>query len=297
MNINYSNNSFRSKIIKLLIKLSGFKKNTSSIANTKKHIQKCTNKKIYKNAFRKMTKSNYNGYTFYTWNGNVENSKDSFLLYIHGGSFIDKPLNIQLKFVKKMAKKLNSTLIIPIYKTIPVGNSYKLLEEMKDIYQLLLKQKNKIYLIGDSAGGGAVLSLNLVLKEEKIGKPDGIIMLSPWLDLTLSNPEIVEKKDIVCSIPGNKYCGKIWADNYDVKDYKVSPIYGNFDNLNNVFISCGGNEICQPDCIKLAKKLKEMNINYKFVQFDNQFHNFELYPIVESKILINEIYKYIIGGC
>ena len=52
-----------------------------------------------------MTKLSYNGYTFYTWNGNVENSRDSFLLYIHGGSFIDKPLNIQLNFVKKVAKK------------------------------------------------------------------------------------------------------------------------------------------------------------------------------------------------
>ncbi len=297
MEINYSNNSFKSKIIKILIRLSGFKKNTSSITNIQKHISKCINKKINKKFFRKMTKLSYNGYTFYTWNGNVENSRDSFLLYIHGGSFIDKPLNIQLNFVKKVAKKLNSTLIVPLYKTIPTGNSQKLLEEMKVIYQMLLKQHNKIYLIGDSAGGGAALSLNLVLKEEKISKPSGTILLSPWLDLSLSNPKIVEKKDIVCSIPGNKYCGKIWADEYDIKDYKVSPIYGNFDNLNKVFISCGGNEICQPDCIKLVEKLKAMKINYKFVQFENQFHNFELYPIIESKILIDEIYKYILGGC
>ena len=64
MEINYSNNSFKSKIIKILIKLSGFKKNTSSITNTQKHISKCTNKKINKNVFRKMTKLSYNGYTF-----------------------------------------------------------------------------------------------------------------------------------------------------------------------------------------------------------------------------------------
>ena len=67
------------------------------------------------------------------------------------------------------------------------------------------------------------------------------------------------------------------------------------ENLNKVFISCGGNEICQPDCIKLINKIKPLGINYKFVQFENQFHNFELYPISESKIIIEEIYHYIMG--
>lgn len=296
MEISYSNNSFKSRIIKMLIRLSGFKKNTSSISNTKKYILKCRKRKINKNTFKDMIKKSYDKYTFYTWNGTIENSKDCFLLYIHGGSFIDKPLNMQIKFVKKIAKKINSTLIIPLYKTIPDGNSHELLEEMKLIYQLLLKQQNKVYLIGDSAGGGSVLSFNLLLDEEKMRKPNAVIMLSPWLDLSLSNPKINEKKDIVCSIPGNKYCGKLWSGNYDIKDYKVSPIYGDFTCLNKVFISCGGNGICQPDCIKFVDKLKQMEIDYRFVQFENQFHNFELYPIVESKILIEEIYKYIVEG-
>lgn len=293
MEINYSNNSFKSRIIKILIKLSGFKKNTSSISNTKRYISKCRKRKINKNTFKDMIKSSYDEYTLYTWNGTIENCKDSFLVYIHGGSFIDNPLNIQINFVKKVAKKLNSTLIVPLYKKIPDGNSYELLKEMKLIYQLLLKQKNKIYLIGDSAGGGSILSFNLLLAEDQIRKPNAVIMLSPWLDLSLSNQKINEKKDIVCSLPGNKYCGKVWSGNYDLKDYKVSPIYGNFECLNKVFISCGGNEICQPDCIKFVDKLKQIEIDYRFIQFDNQFHNFEIYPTIESQMLLEEISKYV----
>lgn len=293
MEINYSNNSLKSKIIKILIRFSGFKKNTSSVSNTKKYIKKCNKKKIKKNIFKGMSKIKYKEYTIYTWNGSIKDYKDSYLLYIHGGSFIDKPLHMQIRFVKKVAKKLNSTLIVPLYKTIPDGNSQELLMELKSIYQLLLSHNDKIYLIGDSAGGGSILSLSLELVKEKIKNPQSIIMLSPWLDLSLSNQKISEKKDIVCSMSGNKYCGKLWADNYDITDYRVSPIYGDFECLNKIFISCGGNEICQPDCIKLASKLKQDKINYKFVQFNNQFHNFELYPIIESKILINEICKYI----
>lgn len=295
MKINYSNNSFKSRCIKLLIKLSGYKNNTCSISNTKKYISKCRKRKINKNTFKDMIEKKYDGYTLYTWNGTIEDCKDSFLLYIHGGSFIDNPLNIQINFVKKMAKKLNSTLIVPLYKTIPEGNSCELLKEMKLIYNLLLTQQKKIYLIGDSAGGGAILSFDLLLAEEEIRKPNAVIMLSPWLDLSLSNQEINEKNDIVCSIPGNKYCGKVWSGDYDIKDYKVSPIYGDFTGLSKLFISCSGKEICQPDCIKFVDKLNQKGIDYKFIQFDNQFHNFEIYPTMESEILIEEIYKYVMG--
>lgn len=295
MEISYNSNSLKSRIIKIVIRLSGFKKNTSSISNTQKYINRCKNKKLNEKIFKNMIKEKYKQYDFYTWNGTIENN-NSFLLYIHGGSFTDKPLNMQIKFVKKIAEKLNLTLVIPLYKTIPDGNSQELLDELKSIYQLLLNKNDNIYLIGDSAGGGSILSLNLVLNKEQIKNPQAIIMLSPWLDLSLNNPKINEKKDIVCSITGNRYCGKIWASKYDIKDYRVSPIFGNFNHLNKVFISCGGNEICQPDCIEFVNKLKKLQIDYKFVQFDNQFHNFELYPIPESKILMEEIYKYIRKG-
>lgn len=275
--------------------MSNFKKTTSSIENTKKYIKWCSHKKINKKIFNGMKKENYKEYTFYKYDTKDEN-EESILIYIHGGSFVDKPLNMQVKFAKKVAKKINSSLIIPLYKTIPEGNAQIFFEEMIQIYNYMLGKYKKVYLMGDSAGGGAVLSLNLLLNNLNIKSPDSIIMLSPWLDLTLKNKDIVNKKDIVCSEIGNRYCGSLWTDKYDVNDYRISPINGNFSHLNKVFILCGGNEICQPDCVEFAKQLENNKIDYEFIQFDNQFHNFELYPIPESKVAINEIYDYVIGG-
>ena len=295
MTRNYSNNSIKSKIIRLMIKMSNFKKTTSSIENVKKYINWCSHKKISEKIFDGMKKENYKEYTFYKYDTKDEND-ESVLIYIHGGSFVDKPLNIQVKFAKKVAKKINSSLIIPLYKTIPEGNAQIFFEEMIQIYNYMLGKYKKVYLMGDSAGGGAVLSLSLLLNDLNIKSPDSIIMLSPWLDLTLKNKNIVNKKDIVCSEIGNRYCGSLWADKYDINDYRISPINGNFSHLNKVFILCGGNEICQPDCVEAVRKLEKNEVDFEFVQFDNQFHNFELYPIPESKLVINEIYNYVVGG-
>lgn len=292
MNITYKTNSIKSKFFKLLVKISGFKKNTKTITDSIRYMNKCQQKQYDPKVFRDMKKNVYKEIEYYSYN---EENRNRVLLYIHGGSFVDKPLKIQTDFVKKVAREIDAKLIIPLYKTLPNGNCEKFLTEMTELCEVFKEKNTKVFLIGDSAGGGAVLSLNMFLLEEKIDIIDGVILLSPWLDISLSNNEIKnkEKKDIVCSVEGNRFLGKKWADNIDIKDYKVSPLYGNVDKLKNVFISCGGNEVCQPDCLNFVDILKNKNINYKFVEFTKQFHNFEIYPIKESRILIDEIAEYI----
>ena len=289
----YNSNSIKSIIFKILIRLSNFKKNTKTVKNAINYIKKCQNKKYNIHSFKKMSKKCYKGYNFFTYNENKNNIK---LVYIHGGSFVDKPMKIQVDFSKKIAERINAELIIPVYETLPNGNCEKFLTEMTELCKYLNKNKSKIFLIGDSAGGGAALSLNMFLLKKEIDVINGIILLSPWLDLSLENENIkkILKKDIVCSIDGNRYLGKKWANNIKMDDYKVSPLYGNVDKIKNIFISCGGNEICQPDCLKFVKRLKDKNINYKFVEFKKQFHNFELFPTKEAKILENEIIDFIV---
>lgn len=291
----YNNNSLKSIFFKFLIVFSNFKRNTSTVESTKKYILWCQKRKINTKTFQKMSKIEYKNYIYYE-NTYKSNTSHSVLFYIHGGSFVDKPLYMQVKFAKKIAKKLHIDLVIPIYENIPNGNATLFLEEMIDIYSYLLKKYNNIYLMGDSAGGGAALSLYMLLVNKKINRPKGIILLSPWLDLSLTNKDIENKNDIVCSIVGNRYCGSIWAGALDINDYRVSPLYGNVADLNNVFITCSKNELCQPDCIKLVSKLDNEHIDYRFMQFNHQFHNFELYPIKESKIVIEEISKYMMEG-
>ncbi len=288
----YNSNSLRSILFKLIIRLSKFKNNTKTIASAIKYIEKCKNKKYNPNIFKNMQKNQYHDCVYYS---NNETQNENILLYIHGGSFVDNIMKIQLDFVKKVASRINAELVVPLYKTMPNGNCDNFLIEMSELCKSLKEKNKRIFLIGDSAGGGGVLSLNMFLLEQESNIIDGVILLSPWLDVSLENIEIKDKakKDIVCSVDGNKFLGKKWAGNINVKDYRVSPLYGNVDGLKRVFISCGGYEICQPDCIKLAKILKDKNIKYKFIEFKKQIHNFELYPTKESKIIVDEISNFI----
>lgn len=282
--------SFSSIFLNCILKKVNYKKNFLNIENTKKHIQK-TNTIDY-DLPKKMgfSKEKFEGMDVYSYNGRISDNKKK-LLYVHGGAYIENAIYFQLKFVMKIAKKTNSTLIFPVYPLAP-KNDYRLTYDlMEKLYYLLTKNNNEINIIGDSAGGGFILSFSMYLRDKGITQPKNIVMLSPWLDISLSNPEIkkYEEKDLILSIDGCKYAGELWKGKLSNNNFLVSPLYGNYDNLGKITIIVGGNELLKPDINKLKNKLDDLKINYNYFEYYKQCHNFAIYPTKEAKDVINNM--------
>ena len=236
------------------------------------------------------SKEKFEGMDVYSYNGRISDNKKK-LLYVHGGAYIENAIYFQLKFVMKIAKKTNLTLIFPVYPLAP-KNDYRLTYDlMEKLYYLLTKNNNEINIIGDSAGGGFILSFYMYLRDKGITQPKNIVMLSPWLDISLSNPEIkkYEKKDLILSIDGCKYAGELWKGKLSNNNFLVSPLYGNYDNLGKITIIVGGNELLKPDINKLKNKLDDLKINYNYFEYYKQCHNFAIYPTKEAKDVINNM--------
>lgn len=290
-----NNISIKSRLINKLLILSGYKNRYSSKKNVKKYIEKNINKKYNLPEKMGLNKENISYIDVFSYNGNINNPKDLVLVYIHGGSYIEQAINLQIRFAKKISKVLDGTLIMPVYKTAPKGNYEMFQKSMDKLYDELLKLNKKIIFVGDSAGAGFALSYSMNLRNDKKKLPSNLILFSPWIDVTFSNPNVKEqcKMDNICSIDGNLYCGKIWAGNIDVKDYRISPINGNFKNLPRITVITGGYDICKPDCIKLKEKLKLNNLKYDYLEYYNQCHNFQIHLTKEAIEVIEDIAKII----
>ena len=283
--------SFKSRLLNKLLVFTGYKKRYSSEKNVKKFIEKKIKKKYNLPKRMGLNKENISYIDVFSYNGNINSSKDLILIYIHGGSYVEEAINLQIRFAKRMSKLLNATLIVPIYVTAPKGN-YKMLEESMDkLYDELLKLNKKIVFMGDSAGGGFALAYTMKLRNDKKNLPSNLILFSPWLDVTISNPEVKKqcKLDNICSIDGNLYCGKIWAGNIDVNDYRISPINGDLKNLPRITIVTGGYDLCKPDCVKLSEKLKFNNIEHDYIEYYNQCHNFQIHLTKEAREVIGDV--------
>ncbi len=298
MKKNYNKISIKSRIINYLLKFTNSKEIFSSEDKTKKYIEKIS-KKIdrYNLPVKLGMKLEEFSYKVYSYNGNI-NDSNKILLYIHGGSYIEEAISYQIKFAMKIAKRTKSVLIMPIYPLAPKGN-YKIMYNFIDeIYDKITSSKKNINFLGDSAGGGFVLSYAMYLRNNSKPQPNNIIMMSPWVDISMSNPElkISEKIDSMSGIDGNKYCGSIWADSLDKKNYLVSPIYGEFSNLGKITIITGGKDILKPDCSKLSKILDENLIEHNYIEYKGQGHDFGAYPTKEGNMVIEDIANIINNG-
>lgn len=152
-----------------------------------------------------------------------------------------------------------------------------------------------ISFMGDSAGGGFVLAFAQYLRNNGIRKnADNVIMISPWLDMSLENPDLKALEDIDPSLAteGIVEMAKTWAGGSDFDNYMLSPIKGTFENLGKLTIFIGTHEILLADARELKEKLTMQNIEFNYFEYPYMNHVFPLFPIIpEAKRAKKTIYK------
>jgi len=226
-----------------------------------------------------------------------ENSKN-LLMFIHGGAFISGPAKHHWDAVKNIAQNTKCQVWMCNYPKAPENKIVKISENIDAIYQVALKnyKPNQIFLMGDSVGGTLVTSLiqRLIIKQIKL--PRKIILVSPVMDASMSNLEILdlEKRDPMLSKKGVLSAKKMCAENMDLTNEMISPLYGSFKNFPPTVLFLAENDITYPDQRVAVKKLIEAKINLEIIEGKNMPHIWPLLPIMkEAKTSMNEIIRII----
>lgn len=193
-----------------------------------------------------------------------QNSEKSgkVILYFHGGAYMGEATNNHWKFLEKLSKDTKSTIIMPDYPLTPKYTYKDVMNMVEEIYNEIIKkyEPENIIMMGDSAGAGITLGLAQKLSMNNIKLPSKTILISPWLDVSMSNEKIeeVQKNDKDLSkwkldIAAFFYARDLTKEN----EYFVNPINGNLSKLENIVIFTGTYDILNPDCHVLQKKAKE----------------------------------------
>lgn len=241
-------------------------------------------KKIYKNKQVKIRQ--IHGSNVFTIVPDTVNN-DKMIFYLHGGAYITGITYPHWHFVNKISVKSATRLTIIDYPIAPENSFTETFQSILAAYEELLREydASKIIFIGDSAGGGLALALAQRLKQEKLPQPKCMILLSPWLDVTMSNPEIkyLEKKDKFLSKRSLMESGKLYAQETDPRNYMISPIYGDLNGLADIHLFIGGHEILVADARKLRDLAQHATVNFHYYEFNKMFHVWMLFPIPEAK--------------
>ena len=212
-------------------------------------------------------------------------TNDKIVLYFHGGAYVAQPMVFQWNFAVKMAKRLGARVVVPMYPLAPEHNCDEAQGKITKLYTMLLdKYKRPIVVLGDSAGGGMALALGVKWQKENVSAPAKLILLSPWLDMTLAN-ERVPGLDLIDPMLSYKHLSRIapiWAGQRDVLDYHVSPMYANVAPKCKTYIFVGTREIFCPDCIDYYAKWHDKHKNLHLILGVGMNHVYPMYPIPEA---------------
>lgn len=149
--------------------------------------------------------------------------------------------------------------------------------------------------MGDSAGGGLSAAFCEYLAENDLPQPKNLILISPWVDVSMSGDYDSVKYDPMLGVDGARKMGESWAGNLDTKNYKVSPLFGDVKKLPKTTLFVGTYEIIYPDVVKFYEKLKKNNVKAELNVGEKMTHVYPVYPLVpESKKAFKHIVEIIL---
>lgn len=296
--------SVSSKVIEEAIWLSGVKKKSQSKEKTKKQIQKALKKNAKPYKFPKLirmkakiVKEVCDGMDYYIVN-KQENEKN-IVIYMHGGCYVNQPVYFHWKFIEQVAINTGYTIYVPIYPKAPNCTYVECYQKVLKLYLEIVNNEEEVdknvAFMGDSAGGGFILAFAQYLRNSGIRKnANNIIMISPWLDMALENPDIkeLEKVDPSIAIYGIGEMAKTWAGGSTFDNYMLSPLKGTFEKLGKMTIFIGTHEVLLPDARELKDKLTDLGLDFNYYEYPYMNHVFPLFPIIpEAKKAKKTIYK------
>ncbi|MCR4944154.1 MAG: alpha/beta hydrolase [Clostridium sp.] len=185
------------------------------------------------------------------------------IYFLHGGAYVLEACPGHKDFVEKLAD-MGFTITYIDYPLAPESTAEKTIDVVIKGYNKIIQEysDSNFYLLGDSAGGGLAVSLAIIIRDEKMKiAPKKSVLISPWLDISLSNKEVLEYDKIDPALPLDECfnAGVKYRGNIDEKDPRVSPIYGDLNNLGEFFIIYTDSEILNPDCRLFKDKIEKIS--------------------------------------
>lgn len=211
---------------------------------------------------------------------------DKYILYIHGGAFCLCNSGTHKGLLYRLAKKTNSVIFSVNYRKSPEFKFPIPLTDCLIAYNYLLgkvRDSSKIFVSGDSAGGNLAIYLMEQIITYDLPKPQGLILLSPWVDLTdnknFKSWKINEKFDYINSKLAN-YFAHSYIDSKTHSLQDVSPLYINEENLKKfpkVLISFGEYEVLHDQIYEFVLKLIMLDCDVKHVVGKQMIHVYPLF--------------------
>ena len=205
------------------------------------------------------------------------------IFHIHGGVFFLGSLKTHRAFLSQIAARTQMQVLHVDYPLSPEHPFPEAVEALFAVYLNLLEQgiqAKDIILSGDSCGANLAVALAIKIREAQLEQVSGLILLSPFLDLTLTSESLRfnQKHDALLSIEAletgiDYYLPK----EIDRGDPRVSPVFEDLTGLPPTLIQVGSKEILMDDGKRFQQQAEAAGVEVEFKIYTGMWHNFQMF--------------------
>ncbi|WFD19726.1 hypothetical protein MCAP1_001962 [Malassezia caprae] len=227
------------------------------------------------------------------WQSGKRSRTERVILYIHGGAYYVMSATTHRPITIALSKYCECRIFCINYRLAPETLFPGALLDSVYAYFRLIDDlhipANNIVLAADSAGGGLAIALMMYLRDNAYPMPCGAILMSPWVDLTLSCDSWETNKEFdYLPRPGagdhmnpvNAYLGPNMSK-YLTHPY-VSPLFGEMQGLPPMLIQTGDAEVLRDENVLFAHKCALAGVPVRHEIYEDCVHVFQFFLFLEA---------------
>ncbi len=233
---------------------------------------------------------------------NRAHMKKYIILYCHGGGYSTGSSLYARTLTTKLAASTSMDVLCFDYRLAPENPYPAAMEDAMKAWNYLMLLgygARDVIIAGDSAGGNMALSLVLKLKEEERLLPRGLVLMSPWTDLTSSGKTHQSRAEVdpVLDVPYLEKMIHNYVEGQNLEDPMISPLFGDFTGFPPTYIQVGDNEVLLADSTMLHKKMVQENVSVKLDIFKGMWHVFQMSPLKTAYDAMDKNAEFIYDIC
>src|SRR5271166_2435330 len=203
-----------------------------------------------------------------------------YVVAIHGDGFVLPPVIFHWHDYTWMADQTGETTEVPIYPLVGQGGTAgTVVPNMAGLISMEIAAHGAphVSVLGDSAGANLALAAVEYMVANNETVPASMVLLSPWLDVGMTNPNIAFVHDPLIPVGPGQQIGKEWAGNLPENNYLVSPLYGSLNGIPPTYVYSGSLDSLAPDVLVLQQEAVAQGAPISFVLANGQIHDWIIF--------------------
>jgi epsilon-lactone hydrolase len=214
------------------------------------------------------------------WFAHRRAKASGILFYVHGGSFVAERSPRITQLVARFAAAAGASVFAPSYRLAPEHPCPAAVEDILAAWRWFRKQwpDEPVVALAESAGCAILLAALQCARDEGDELPGGLVLLSPWVDLSLQSWSIMAAS-IARTSPHTMESLAMFAQFYLQGRYPTdpvaSPIFGSFEDFPPILIHASQSDILYDDSVRLAERVGEAGGRLKVRFWADETHVWE----------------------